>query len=287
MALFSRLLKLNTGSIPLEDFFTELVAYLFGTNKEILYAWLKHSSLLDSSTYLAAHVSTQQAFDPLDWHLSGSRPDILIEIGDDNSRDIIFIESKIGSQEGINQLKNYADILHGLPNFRNKLLVYITRDFEPKNPAIIFQKIPESNVQFRQLRWHEFYRFLKLQANTMLVQEIITFMQEYDMAHNNQFSSVDVITLANFTKSLKLMDQIIWGGVVSQRFKEVLGAITRPLLTEVQRDERYSIRAWKPEELYCGLGFDLQTSSLTDYPKVFLRLDVPPNVRIEQRLLKP
>lgn len=37
MSLFSRLLNLNTGSIPLEDFFTELVAYLLGKNKEILY----------------------------------------------------------------------------------------------------------------------------------------------------------------------------------------------------------------------------------------------------------
>ena len=36
MSLFSRLLKLHAGSIPLEDFFTELVAHLFSTNKEIL-----------------------------------------------------------------------------------------------------------------------------------------------------------------------------------------------------------------------------------------------------------
>ena len=278
MALFSRLLNLNTGSIPLEDFFTELVAYLFSTNKGILYAWLKHSSLLDSSTYLDAHVSTQRAFEPLDWHLSGSRPDILIEIGDDNSRDIIFIESKIGSQEGIDQLKNYAEILHELPNFRNKLLVYITRDFEPKNKATIFQKIPGSNVQFKQLRWHQFYQFLKSQANTTLVQEITTFMQEYDMAHNNQFSSVDIITLANFTKSLKLMEQTMWGKV-SQRFKMVLGAIMQSstALTEVQRHERYLMRAWMQNEWWCGLGFYLQTSSLTEYPRVVLLLEVRPN----------
>lgn len=35
MSLFSRLLKLHGGIIPLEDFFTELVAHLFSTNKEI------------------------------------------------------------------------------------------------------------------------------------------------------------------------------------------------------------------------------------------------------------
>ncbi|HEY9664092.1 MAG TPA: hypothetical protein V6C65_37045, partial [Allocoleopsis sp.] len=62
MALFSRLLNLNTGNIPLEDFFTELVAYLFSVNKEILYAWLKDLSLLDTNAALESYVSTQTEF---------------------------------------------------------------------------------------------------------------------------------------------------------------------------------------------------------------------------------
>ena len=36
MSLFDRLLKLHNGNTPLEDFFTELVAHLFITNKGIL-----------------------------------------------------------------------------------------------------------------------------------------------------------------------------------------------------------------------------------------------------------
>jgi hypothetical protein len=279
VALFSRLLNLNTGSIPLEDFFTELVAYLFSTDKEILYSWLKNLNLLDINIYLDAYVSTQREFEPLDDHRLASRPDILIELVDAKSRSIIFVESKIGSQEGYEQLSRYAEILHGISGFQHKFLLYITRDFDPKDRANIFKNISQSTVQFRQLRWHQFYRFLKSQADTMLVQEIVTFMDEYRMAHNNQFSSIDVIALANFTKSLKLMEETMWGEV-SQRFEKVLGAIKQKstALTQIQWHGRYLMTASMPSgRWWCGLGFILKTSHLTDYPIVRLVLEVDPN----------
>jgi hypothetical protein len=240
MSLFSRLLNLNTGSMPLEDFFTELVAYLFNTDKEILYDWLKEINLLDTNTCFDAHISTQREFKPLEGHCSASRPDISIELGDVNSRSIIFIESKIGSQEGYKQLSRYAEILDGLPDFQHKILLYITRDFDPKDKVVILKNIPESTVRFQQFRWHQFYRFLQLRTDTVLVREITTFMDEYRMAHNNQFSAVDVIALANFTKSLNLMEETMWGEV-SQQFEQVLGAVRQraTALTQLQVHGRY------------------------------------------------
>ncbi|MBD2080399.1 PD-(D/E)XK nuclease family protein [Leptolyngbya sp. FACHB-17] len=285
MSLFSRLLHLNTGSIPLEDFFTELVAYLFSKNQEILYAWLEDLNLLDTNTYLDVHISTQREFEPLDGHLLGGRPDLLIELVDNRSSSLIFIESKIASQEGYEQLSRYAEILHKLPGFHKKILLYITRDFEPKDKTVIFKNIPDSIVHFKQLRWHQFHRFLQSYTGTILVQEVIEFMNEHQMAHNNQFSSIDVIALANFTKSLKLMEEAMWGEV-SQRFEKVLGAIKRQnaALTQMQLHGRYLMTADMPSgKWWCGLGFILKTSSLTDYPTVRLMLEVAPssNRRIE------
>jgi hypothetical protein len=279
MSLFSRLLNLNTGSIPLEDFFTELVAHLFSKNKEILYAWLKDLNLLDTDTYLDVHISTQREFEPLDGHLLGSRPDLLIELIDDRSSSLIFIESKIASQEGYEQLSRYAEILHKLPGFHKKILLYITRDFEPKDKAVIFKNIPDSIIHFKQLRWYQFHRFLQFYTGTMLAQEVIEFMNEHQMAHNNQFSSIDVIALANFTKSLKLMEEAMWGEV-SQQFEKVLGAIKRQnaALTQMQSHGRYLMTADMPSgKWWCGLGFMLKTSSLTDYPTVRLMLEVAPS----------
>jgi len=288
VALFSRLLNLNTGSIPLEDFFTELVAYLFSTDKEILYAWIESLNLLDTNIYLDAYVSTQREFKPLDGHHLVSRPDILIELVDTKSRSIIFVESKIGSQEGYEQLSRYAEILNGLPGFQHKFLLYITRDFDPKDQADVLKNISQSTVRFTQLRWHQFYRFLKFQADTTLAQEIVTFMEEYHMAHNNQFSPVDMIALANFTKSLKLMEETMWREV-GLRFEKVLGAIRKKstALTEMQRFGRYIMTAWMPSgKWWCGLGFVLRTSALTDYPIVRLGLEVDPTSPRRAEIIK-
>lgn len=87
MSLFNRLLKLHNGNIPLEDFFTELVAHLFSTDNEILCAWLKHLDLPSMDADLDAYVRTQQTFKRLTHHDVDSRPDIVIEF----AQSIIFI----------------------------------------------------------------------------------------------------------------------------------------------------------------------------------------------------
>jgi hypothetical protein len=286
MSLFSRLLNLNTGSIPLEDFFTELVAYLFSTDKEILYAWLKELNLFDANVYSDAHIATQIEFEPLEGHSLARRPDIVIELVDEDSRDIIFIESKIGSKAMPNQLEDYAKVLDRMTNFRHKFLLFVTRDFEPKEKAVILKDIPDSDVQFKQLRWHQFYRFLRSQPDTMLVREIILFMGKYNMAHNNQFSSIDIITLANFPKSLKLMQETMWGRVRTE-FKNVLGGVRNraSALTEVHYHGRYLMTVGMPERWWCGLGFVLRTNNVTDYPKVRLILEVNPSSPSREKII--
>lgn len=277
MSLFSRLLNLSTGSIPREDFFTELVAYLFITNRELLCEWLKCINLSNSTVYGNASVSTQQTFRRLDRHCSDSRPDIVIELTDGADRDIIFIESKIDSQESFGQLSRYAKILADLSGFRSKYLIYITRDFEPKNRELILKEVAQSNVRFKQLRWYQFYQFLKSQADTMLVREIIIFMQEYKMVHNNQFSAIDVLALSNFNNSLNLMKQTMWGEV-SKKFREVLGGMKAPSMSIRQLDwhGRYLMWVEMPHGWWCGLGFYLKSANSNDYPMVRLILEVNP-----------
>jgi PD-(D/E)XK nuclease superfamily len=288
MSLFSRLLKLNTGSIPLEDFFTELVAYLFSTNEKILHDWLKYIDLLETNASSDVYISTQREFKALESHSVSSRPDILIELVNSEKRNIIFVESKISSQEGNEQLSRYAEILDSLPNCNQKFLIYITRDFDPKDQETVLKNIPQSAVTFKQLRWHEFYRFLQSYSDIMLVQEITVFMDEHNMAHNNQFSSIDVIALANFTKSLKLMEETMWGEV-SHQFETVLGAIKQrsTALTQVQLHGRYLMTAdMRSGRWWCGLGFILKTSNLTDYPTVRLMLEVDPNSPCRAEIIK-
>ena len=155
MGLFSRLLNFQAGSIPLEDFFTEIVAALFSSEQDLLYAWLQHINIFDLETNSNTDIFTQQSFAALENHDRSSRPDIVIELVGDSFQDIIFIENKVGSSEGENQLRNYAEILAKMSNYRHKVLIYITRDFEPKDESDILKNVTQQTIKFKQLRWYQ------------------------------------------------------------------------------------------------------------------------------------
>jgi hypothetical protein len=288
MSLFSKLLSLSTGSILIEDFFTEIIAYLFARNPDLLCKWLDSIGIIDASSYTDFQVDTQRSFKPLDGHSSGSRPDISIEAINQEDRILVFIESKIDSSEGFDQLKRYADLLHAISGFDKKILIYITRDFDPKKmPQKSYRKVLGSEFYFKQARWHQFYNLIKSRSHEdFLIREVLAFMERHNMSCNNQFSSIDIIALTNFTQSLKLMDEIMWGEV-KVKFKDVVGHVKKnnAALTEISRYGRYLMMGSMPEKWDCGLGFILNASALNHYPRVHLVLQVDPNSSHRQEII--
>ncbi len=289
MALFKQLLRLHKGNIPLEDFFTEIVAYFLSENKEVLFSWLQYSHLLKLGDHLDAHITTQKTYKhPI--RGDEKRPDIVVELSNGDGYDLIFIESKVGSSEGYNQLSDYAEILDSLPGYRHKILVYITRDFDPKKESVVLQSIVNDNVRFKQLRWHQFYQFLNTQKSSELNQEITTFMQEHRMAQNNQFSSVDILALANFPSALKLMEEVMWGKVL-HNFEEILGERKslefrkRRALQNIQWHGRYILASWMPDKWVCFIGFFTKPVDSSGYPTVRLVLEVDPKSPKRQEIL--
>jgi hypothetical protein len=291
MSLFQQLLKLHSNNpspenpkTPLENFFTEIVAHLFRTNHSLLLDWFRNIQFLDADDYLGISVTTQKTYQ----HPTTGKdkiPDIIIELVSHDTHDIIFVENKIGSKEEPNQLPDYAKILDSLSGYQNRLLLYITRDFEPKKQDYVLSQVSGTKIKFNQLRWHQLYQFLnKLQQQSDLVKEIIQFMQEYRMAQNNQFSAIDVLALANFQSPLKLMEQTMWGKTV-QKFEEVLDSHKninfrkRRALQNIQWHNRYIMGAWMPEKWWCHLGFLLRpynNYNSYDYSVVRLVLEIDP-----------
>jgi hypothetical protein len=280
VALFSRLLKLHSDKILLEDFFTEIVAYLLSTSHELLYNWLEYLGLTDARNYLNVNVSTQQSFTPLEHHAGGSRPDIIIYLSNSNDKHgIIFIESKVGSREGFDQLRRYAEILTTeFPSYQERILLYITRDYDLKSKDEIIGESYHS-VRFEQTRWYRFYQFLQEQPRSMLIDEIITFMQENGMAQDNQFTAIDALALSNFNKAFNLMDATIEGKVRAE-FESVVGPTKKSkadMWFWLREWGIYGIRAFLPHEWQCGLVYYLKTTSITDYPTLGIFLQVGPD----------
>ncbi|MDZ8055381.1 MAG: hypothetical protein RMX68_028390 [Aulosira sp. ZfuVER01] len=286
MSLFTKLLNLHSGAKPLEDFFTELVAYFWSLNEGILIDWLKHHSIISDELYSKIKVSTQQEYQALTKHTQDSRLDIVVELSNGLSTDVIFFESKIGSSEGWGQLEKYADILSNLPNLRYRILIYITRDYDPKEEIKQYCLELSPKVNFFQLRWYQFYSFLEKRAFDSLAEEILIFMRNNKMSQNNQFSSVDLLTMVNFNKTLHLMESTL-SDEVQQEFKLAFGGVIKGAASRTQWkwDERYIIYThFSPStwDLWCGVGyFSLNPSNLTDYPNLGIFLQV--SQKFEQR----
>lgn len=184
-SLLGRLLPLFIGPQRVEDLFTEAVARLFERRPDICLNWLESLELITPASgedQRRIHVTTQKTFVALEDHETDSRPDLIVEVHrpvendeSESSKDVVMIESKIGSWEGQDQLKRYAEHLNKITGTR-KTLVYITRAYDPKSEEQIRAKT--QNVKFRQLRWHDFYRFLQTAEKDALVEEVILFMEE-------------------------------------------------------------------------------------------------------------
>src|SRR5947208_2731301 len=131
MSLFSKLLRLSSGgTMRLEDFHTEIVAYVLRSFSELTIQWLSDLGLTDAAKPDKVAVETQEQIDALESHDGlGSRPDISIRINRDHCTELIFVESKIGSREGSSQLQRYADHLAATKDLSKRSLIYITRDF--------------------------------------------------------------------------------------------------------------------------------------------------------------
>ncbi|MEH1937754.1 MAG: PD-(D/E)XK nuclease family protein [Nostoc sp.] len=278
--MFTNLLNLHLGNKPREDFFTEIVAYFLSLNNDILIGWLKYHSIISDDNYSSIKISTQQEHKKLENHPEDSRLDIAVELSTGLSTDVIFIESKIGSTEGWRQLEKYAEILSNLPNVRHRILIYITRDYDPKEEIKTPAFNLEPKVSFYQLRWHQFYARLQQEATDILAQEILIFMRKSGMSHTNQFSSIDFLTMVNFNKTFKLMESTL-SDEIEREFKLAFGGVIKgsSSLNQWRWSNRYIIYTDKFSggNCWCGLGyFNLNPDSFTEYPYLGICLEASP-----------
>ncbi|MBD2413532.1 PD-(D/E)XK nuclease family protein [Nostoc calcicola FACHB-3891] len=289
MSLFSNLLNLHSANKPLEDFVTEIVAYFLSLNQNILLDWLKHHSIISDENYSSIKISTQQEHKGLETHTEDSRFDIVAELSTGLTTDVIFIESKIGSTELPGQLKKYAEILSNLPNVRNRILIYITRDYDPKDETKILPLNLYSKVSFYQLRWHQFYNQLQKHASDILAQEILILMRKNGMSYTNQFSSVDLLTMVNFNKTLNLMESTL-NDEVQEKFRLAFGGVIKGAASRTQWKwhSRYIIYTrFSDENFWCGLGyFNLNPDNLTEYPYLGICLEVSPGFEKRQKIIE-
>lgn len=300
MSLLSRLLRFHGGTLRLEDFFSEIFAYLLSAYPDLCLAWLNQTGVLpNNEDYGRISVTTQRPFGALEGHQYASRPDVVIELSEDipaeegdderleeahvTPTDVVFIESKVGSREGQDQLKRYAEHLSAIPDIRHRKLVYITRDYDPKDEIAGGLRGSDASVEFVPLRWHGFYRTLedyrsKSLPNSDLIQEVLLFMKQNGMSQTNRLSAADVVALSGMSRMLAFMRETL-SGEVDARLREVSGTKVQggsSPLRQLADHDRYFLYTYMNSVFWMGVGFYFEQEEPEDYPWLSALLEVGP-----------
>lgn len=100
MSLFLSLFRLAPGgAVSLEDFHTEIAAHIMRSLPDETLNWLREIGATSMTGFDDFVVTTQEELSALEFHESGSRPDIAVRLAKNGERELIYIESKIGSVE--------------------------------------------------------------------------------------------------------------------------------------------------------------------------------------------
>ncbi len=215
MNLFAQLLRLHREGVPTEDFLTELARAALRHDPAFAREWLRCVGIPIPGEALVT-VQSQVAIARLPGHEADSRIDIVLQVQHEKESDLIFVEAKVGAEEGRDQLKRYAEILATREGVRQRYLVYLTARHDPKlDPGI-------ENVAFRVGRWHDFHRLLSRRKPNPLTLEILRFMESKGLSQGDRFSPTDIVALRNVGRVANLMYAIL-GDEVYRRMATMTG----------------------------------------------------------------
>lgn len=193
--MFTKLLQLfkkNIKKTPLEDFTTELLVGVLESDEELRIKFLKDFLNIDSDY---CRINTQRPF------ILAGYPDCIIDVLIEGHREICFIENKVNSKEGENQLMRYSKVLskYESDGFKTKL-IYCTKNLEPK-------KYTAHN--FKQITWRDIADFFSQNSNSSIANLFIKYLNENNMSEDMTIYSKDLITMENFSRVHNLIYQNI------------------------------------------------------------------------------
>ncbi len=266
MSLFNQLLRLYGDTKPTEDFLTEIFAYCLLVELEILEEFLIFFDItkqVDKEYSLRTQVFLKKL--PAYQQQTDSKPDMVLS----SNTSIIFFENKVGADEQEDQLPRYAEQLDNITGIEERVLIYITRDFDPKNETAILEKCKRP-IKFIQLRWYQIYLFLKKYTDHSIIKELLFFMNKNNLSSNNQFSPLNILALNNFSNSIKMMDNVL--DAIIPKFHLLVGKekTGNPRMESLKEKERYTVHS-KNNGIWINMGFYFNTPDYPNYP--VLRFD--------------
>lgn len=185
--------NLITCKTPLEDFNTECFAGILNIYFEIKSDFFYNFLKLPKDDY---EIKTQYRRELID------EQRCIIDLAFIGKQNICFIENKIESSEGYEQLTRYGKILDTHFNEAKKYLFYCTKYSELKN---------ENNnydcYNFKQFKWFEVAKFLKKYSkDNLIVKDYLIFLKKYGMEQDNTFKIENLMSMENILKTIEIVE---------------------------------------------------------------------------------
>jgi hypothetical protein len=95
-------------------------------------------------------------------------------------------------------------------------------------------------------------------------------MKGNNMALNNQFSTIDILSMTNFQRALSLMESTM-NDEAMQRMTKLFGSTCTCSITQFSQQGRFILQHpfFKNRDFWCGIGyFDMDSENYTDYPSI-------------------
>ncbi len=219
MSIFDRVLGLvrsNFDRTPFEDLTTEFLAGVLESDQELLNSFVNEVLQVAGSDYsMFTQKNYKAGEDVNDKNQLFRRIDMVFS----NRDNLVFLENKIESEEGIDQLKAYYNILKKEKPEGNYYLRYCTKYYDPKNP----EDYGDRNI-FLQLRWSQvatfFYNYRKQNS---LVREFPLFLRRHGMGQIESFKEEDRETMQFVFTTLEKMHQSV--ELITHNFEKYFGGI--------------------------------------------------------------
>jgi len=262
MNLFSSLLHLyrtNGSKTPLEDFTTEILAHVLDSDSELRDAFVNTVLGIEGSGF---RIYSQQHYPFHKGNRAACRIDLVIK----NSDTLCFIENKVDSPAGKDQLTDYLELLSTLSSFKRRFLRYCTKFYDGQ---------PHIKSEFyAELRWYNISDFLKPHDKNELIKQFLDFLELNQMGNSTDFTLHEILALQHINPVLLKMN--VYLDKIKPRFTELFGSINNSKSsTQLLNYNRQVIRI-QPifgtgySEL--GTGFDFN-----DTPKLFVWMWVDEN----------
>lgn len=267
-------------SNPLEDFLTEVIAPVF-KDEEILTSFLSKFTGKQEENISNIRVSTQKTYRKILDHSTDSRPDLVVTFETAKRRHIIFFESKFGSSEGVQQLKRYYDhlIQHSLKGYATHLF-YVTREYDPKET----RSATHQGTMFSQMQWFQIYNWLITFKENLYVNEVLKYMEVYELNKSRVFSPSDIHALQNLYKLQTMLDETL-NGKLKLAFEEFFGRSMQwqNRAKQLRERNRYVLSNDQSDWKYIGCGFWFTEE---EYPDITVFLEVSSNCQRKEEVLK-